>query len=301
MPARTWTDGLSMAFFKRNRFPAAGRAKTPVPDGLWMKCEGCRDTVYRSEVDANFRVCPACGYHYRIGARDRIVQVSDPGTFRETHTNVRTLDPLNFAVGGETYLERIARAQQESGLDEALIAGFAEIDEFRVALGVMDAAFIMASMGCALGEKFCLLAEDAINEHIPLVVFAASGGARMQEGTLALMQMAKTADAVRRLNEAAVPYISVLTDPTTGGVLASFASLGDVVLAEPDAYIGFAGQRLIAGALNVELPPGFQRSEYQFQHGFIDQIVKRADLRAVLARLLRCLAPAPARPDGAGQ
>lgn len=280
-----------MAFFKRKRFPATGRGRSPVPDGLWMKCESCLDTVYRSEVEENLLVCPSCGYHYRIGARKRVGFLVDPGSFTETHTNIRTVDPLHFAVGDETYADRIQRARQESGLQDAMLTGFASIEENRCVLGVMDASFIMASMGCAMGEKFCRIAEDAIRERLPLIVFTASGGARMQEGILALMQMAKTSDAVRRLNEAAVPYITVLTDPTTGGVLASFASLGDIVLAEPGAYIGFAGQRLITGALNLELPPGFQRSEYQFENGFIDQIVKRSELRPLLARLLRCLTP----------
>ncbi len=281
-----------MAFFKRKRFPASGRGKSPVPDGLWMKCDNCRETVYRSEVEQNHQVCPNCGYHYRLGARQRVAQITDPESFQETHTNIRTLDPLRFEVGEETYAQRIERARRESGLQDALLTGFAAIEGIRVAIGVMDASFIMASMGCALGEKLCRFADDAIRERIPLIVFTASGGARMQEGILALMQMAKTADAVRRLNEAGIPFITIFTDPTTGGVQASFASLGDVILAEPGAYIGFAGQRLITGALNIELPPGFQRAEYQFENGFIDQVVKRADLRPFLARLLRCLAPA---------
>lgn len=285
-----------MAFFKRKRFPASGRGKSPVPDGLWMKCDSCRETVYRSEVEQNFQVCPNCGYHYRLGARQRVAQIADPGSFEETNTTICTVDPLRFEVGEETYAQRIERAQRESGLHDALLTGFAAIEGIRVGIGVMDASFIMASMGCAMGEKFCRLAADTIRERVPLIVFTASGGARMQEGILALMQMAKTADAVRQLNEAAIPYITVLTDPTTGGVLASFASLGDIILAEPGAYIGFAGQRLITGALNVELPPGFQRAEYQYENGFVDQIVKRGDLRPLLARLLKCLAPAAQQP-----
>lgn len=280
-----------MAFFKRKRFPATGRGRSPVPDGLWMKCESCLETVYRSEVEENLLVCPSCGYHYRIGARKRVEFLVDPGSFVETHMDIRTVDPLHFAVGGESYADRIERARRESGLQDAMLTGFAAIEENRCVLGVMDASFIMASMGCAMGEKFCRIVEDAIRERLPLIAFTASGGARMQEGILALMQMAKTADAVRRLNEAGVPYITVLTDPTTGGVLASFATLGDVVLAEPGAYIGFAGQRLITGALNIELPAGFQRSEYQFENGFIDQIAKRSELRPLLGRLLRCLTP----------
>ena len=225
----------------------------------------------------------------------RIALTVDPGSFEERHTGLATVDALSFSVGDETYAQRVARAREQSGLDEAMLAGFASIEGTRTGIAVMDSNFIMASMGSVLGEKFCRLVNDAVETHAPLVAFAASGGARMQEGILALMQMAKTADAVRRMNEAGLPYISVLTDPTSGGVLASFASLGDVVLAEPGAYIGFAGARLIEGALKVKLPEGFQRAEYQFENGFLDQIVPRAELRDTLARLLRYLSPDEAR------
>ncbi|MCC6143253.1 MAG: acetyl-CoA carboxylase carboxyltransferase subunit beta [Candidatus Hydrogenedentes bacterium] len=283
-----------MAFFKRKKFASEGRRRASIPDGLWMKCEGCRQTVYRSDVEENHFVCPNCSFHYRISARRRVELVVDAGSFDETHRNIETVDALHFAVGGETYADRIERAKRESGLTEAIITGFASIEGTRTALGAMESAFIMASMGSALGEKFCRLVRDAIREEVPLIVFCASGGARMQEGILALMQMAKTADAVRQLNEAGLPYITVLTDPTSGGVFASFASLGDIVLAEPGAYIGFAGARLIEGALRLKLPEGFQRAEYQFDNGFVDQVVNRADLRPLLGRLLRYLAPQPA-------
>lgn len=203
--------------------------------------------------------------------------------------------PLGFTAAAEPYGERIARAKEQSGLNEALVTGFAAIGGVRVALGVMDPAFIMASMGSVVGEKFCRLIHDAITTRVPVIVFAASGGARMHEGILALMQMAKTADAVRQINEAGLPYITILTDPTSGGVLASFASLGDIVLAEPGAYIGFAGARLIEGALKIKLPEGFQRAEFQFENGFIDQIVKRIELRDFLVRLIRLIAPAAAK------
>lgn len=269
---------------KRNTIDADG-----IPGGLWMKCTACQQTVYRAEVEENLHVCPACGYHYRISAPQRINLLMDPGSFEETATNLETTDPLEFRVGEETYRNRIERAREESGLKDALLTGFAAIEGYRIALGAMESSFIMASMGSVLGEKFCRLVADAIHEEVPLVVFAASGGARMQEGILALMQMAKTADAVRELNAARLPYISVLTDPTSGGVLASFAGLGDLIIAEPGAYIGFAGARLIEGALKVKLPEGFQRAEYQFDNGFIDQIVKRTEMRAFLGRALRCL------------
>ena len=256
-----------------------------------MKCVDCKQTVYKSEVDQNMEVCPSCGHHYRIGARKRLELTVDPGTFEETHAGLTTMDPLSFAVGHETYQERIQRARTTSGLNEAMITGFGAIGGTRVAIGAMDSSFIMASMGSAIGEKFCRIIHDAIEEQVPALVFCASGGARMQEGILALMQMAKTSDAVRQINEARLPYITVLTDPTSGGVFASFASLGDIVLAEPEAYIGFAGARLIEGALKVKIPDGFQRSEYQFENGFIDDIVKRTEMREYLSRLLRYLSP----------
>lgn len=280
-----------MSLFKRSPFGGLMGRKTKVPDGVWMKCLGCGQTVYRNEVTDNQEVCPVCDHHYRISARRRIELLVDEGTFEETHLGVETADPLEFTVGKETYLERVERARVDSGQDEALITGFGSIETERTVLAAMEAKFIMASMGSAVGERFCRAADDAIKHDLCFVCFAASGGARMQEGILALMQMAKTTDAVRRLNEAGIPYISVLTDATTGGVYASFASLGDVILAEPGANIGFAGKRLIEGALKVKLPEGFQSSEYQYENGFIDQIVSRPNLRPVLAKLLRYLSP----------
>ena len=288
-----------MAFLKRKKFRVGVRRKKEIPDGLWIKCPKCRQTTYRNEVEKNLQVCPACAHHYRIGAQTRLAYLVDTGSFEETHADVTTVDPLQFCVGEKGYPERVARAQQESGLNEALLTGFAAIEGRRIALGIMDSRFMMASMGSALGEKLVRLAGDAVRSLSPLVVFTASGGARMQEGILALMQMAKTADAIRQVREAGVPYITVMTDPTSGGVLASFASLGDIILAEPGAYIGFAGARLIEGALKVKLPEGFQRAEYQFENGFIDQIVPRAELRPLLARLVRYLTPPNASPGRA--
>jgi acetyl-CoA carboxylase carboxyl transferase subunit beta len=285
-----------MAFFQRKKLSGAARRTKSIPDGLWMKCVGCQQTLYRSEVEEQLMVCPKCDHHYRLGARARIASLCDPDSFQETHTTLDSADPLDFTVGSETYRDRVVRAKEQSGLGEALVTGTAAISGSKAALGVMDAAFIMASMGSVVGEKFCRLADDAIAARLPVVMVCASGGARMQEGILALMQMAKTADAVRRLNEARLPYLTVLTDPTTGGVFASFASLGDVVLAEPKAYIGFAGARLIEGALNIKVPQGFQSAEYQLENGFIDQIVPRAELRDVLGRLLRYLAPPTPQP-----
>ncbi len=281
----------AMAFFNKNRFFGGGRSKKSIPDGLWLKCPACEQIVYRSEVEAGLHVCPHCKHHHRISARERIAITVDPDTFTETHDNIRTLDPLHFSVGEESYAKRVERIREKTGLSEALLTGIGEIEGTRAAIGAMDSNFIMASMGSALGEKFVRLCADAIRERVPLLMFAASGGARMQEGTLALMQMAKTAAGVRTLNDNGIPYIVVLTDPTSGGVFASFASLGDIILAEPKAYIGFAGARLIEGALRVKLPEGFQRAEYQFENGFIDQIVPRGEMRPYLSRLLRYLSP----------
>ncbi|MCP4641762.1 MAG: acetyl-CoA carboxylase carboxyltransferase subunit beta [bacterium] len=288
-----------MAFLKRRRFISVVGRKSGVPDGLWMKCPGCDQPVIRNEVEENQWVCPLCCYHHRIPASLRIQYLIDPDSFEETHTNLISGDPLGFSIEevGYSYSDRVEKAKEKTGLTEALITGFARIMGASTVLGLMDFTFRGGSMGSALGEKFCRAVDDAVDRHLPLTLFTASGGARMEEGILSLMQMAKTSDAVRRLNEAGVPYITVLTDPTTGGVYASFASLGDITLAEPGAHIGFAGPRLIEGALKVKLPEGFQSAEYQFENGFVDRIVKRTELRALLGKLLQYLSPAT--PEGA--
>ncbi len=282
-----------MSFLNRRRFvPVIGR-KSAVPDGLWTKCPSCKQAVYRAEVEQNLQVCPLCGHHSRLTARQRIETVVDPGTFEERHALIETADPLGFNIEEVrySYLDKVDQARKKSGQTEAMICGFGKIEDQRAVLAVMDFSFRGGSMGSALGEKFCRAVADAVAERTPLLAFTSSGGARMEEGILSLMQMAKTSDAVRELNDAGVPYIAVLTDPTTGGVYASFASLADVTLAEPHAHIGFAGPRLIEGALRVKLPEGFQSAEYQYENGFVDQIVKRADLRPTLGRLLRYLTP----------
>jgi acetyl-CoA carboxylase carboxyl transferase subunit beta len=281
-----------MSLFKRSKFAGFIGNKNPkVPDGLWIKCINCKSTIYKTEVEENQNVCPGCDHHFRIGVKERFKYLLDPGSFEEIHNNVLSTDPLNFTVGKETYAERIERARESSGLNEGLITGFGSIEENKCVIGGMDAKFIMASMGSALGEKFCRAAKTAIEHKLPFVCFTASGGARMQEGILALMQMAKTTDAVRQLNESGVPFIPVLTDATMGGVYASFASLGDITVAEPGANIGFAGKRLIESALKVKLPENFQTSEYQFQNGFVDQIVSRKEIRPFLGKLLSYLNP----------
>ena len=283
-----------MDFLKRQRFISVTGRRSAVPEGTWIRCPACEQVVYRADLAGNQNVCPSCGFHMRIGARERIEFLTDPDSFEERHTGVQPGDPLGFVVEevGYDYAEQVKRARTKSGLDEAAVFGRARIQGAPLILGVMDFSFRGGSMGSAFGERFCRAALDAIDERVPFVVVCTSGGARMEEGMLALMQMAKTANAVRQLNEAGIAYITVLTNPTMGGVYASFASLGDFILAEPGATVGFAGPRLIEGALKVKLPEGFQTAEYQMEHGFIDRIVARANQRDLLGRMVRYLAPA---------
>ncbi|MDZ4857869.1 MAG: acetyl-CoA carboxylase, carboxyltransferase subunit beta [Candidatus Hydrogenedentes bacterium] len=282
-----------MPFLKRRRFVSVIGRKSSVPDGLWMKCPGCEKTVSSTEVEQNFMVCPQCDHHNRITARQRLGYLLDPDSFQETHDSVQTSDPIHFVIPEQSYSypERAKKARAKTDVTESIITGFGEIEKTRAVIGAMDFGFLGGSMGSAFGEKFCRTADDAIANRIPFVVFTSSGGARMDEGILGLMQMAKTSDGVRAMNEAGIPYISVLTHPTTGGVYASFASLGDILIAEPGAQIGFAGPRLIEGALKVKLPEGFQSAESQFNNGFVDCIVNRTEMRSVLGRLLKYLTP----------
>ncbi len=262
-----------------------------------MKCPACEQLMYGPDVSENLDVCPACGHHMRIGARARISHLCDPDAFEERYASIEASDPLGFTVEqvNYSYEAAIERARSRSGMREAAVMGRAVIDGEPCMLGVMDFSFRGGSMGGALGEKFSRIAADALDENLPFVMICTSGGARMEEGMLALMQMAKTSDSVRRLKEAGVLYITVLTHPTMGGVYASFASQGDIILAEPKATVGFAGPRLIEGALKVKLPEGFQTAEYQLEHGFVDQIVTRLEMRRTLGRLLRYLGPSAER------
>jgi acetyl-CoA carboxylase carboxyl transferase subunit beta len=251
--------------------------------------------LFNKQLEKNLRVCASCGHHFRIAARARLAQLLDPGTFVERDAGLVSVDPLGF-VDRKAYPDRVADAQSATGLKDAAVWGIGAVGGTRVAICALDFGFMGGSMGSVVGEKVALAAEAALAERIPLVVVSASGGARMQEGTLALMQLAKTLAAIERLRTAGVPYVSVLTDPTTGGVFASYAAVGDVNVAEPDALIGFAGARVSAGTIAEELPPGFQRSEFLLEHGFIDRIVARADLRDELATLLGLIRPRGARP-----
>ena len=251
--------------------------------GKWVKCDNCKEIIYKEDFHKNLSVCPNCGKHFRLSARRRIKQIADEGTFEEIGGDILTKDPLNF----EGYLKKVESLKEKTKIDEAVKCGTCEIEGQKVVLGVMDGNFLMGSMGEAVGERITLAIETAIKKKLPLIMFCVSGGARMQEGIVSLMQMAKTSSAVAKLNEHGLLYISVLTDPTTGGVTASFASLGDIILAEPKALIGFAGPRVIEQTIKQKLPEGFQRSEFLLEHGFIDKIVERKDMKETLAKLIR--------------
>lgn len=251
--------------------------------GKWVKCDSCKEILYKEDVKNNFSVCPNCSKHFRLSARRRIAQVIDEGTFCEINENMQTLDPLNFSG----YIDKIKLLQEKTNIQEAIKTGTGKIDGMEVAIGVMDGNFMMGSMGSVVGEKISCLVDKAIEKELPLILFCVSGGARMQEGIVSLMQMAKTSNSLAKLDDAGLLYISVLTDPTTGGVTASFAMLGDIILAEPDALIGFAGPRVIEQTMKQSLPEGFQKSEFLLEHGFVDKIVERKDMKNTLAQILK--------------
>ena len=254
-------------------------------ENVFVKCDGCEAHLFKVELDNNSQVCKHCGYHFRIGARERLSLLFDDGKFEELDTEVISIDPLEF-VDSKPYSERITQARKNTGLPEAVINGHGTVGDHPVCAAAMDMAFIGGSMGSAVGEKVTRQIERAMRERSAVVIFSASGGARMQEGTLSLMQMAKISAALAALDEARLPFISVLTDPTTGGVTASFAMLGDVIIAEPKALIGFAGPRVIEQTIRQKLPKDFQRSEFLLDHGMVDAIVDRRELRNEIIRLL---------------
>ncbi len=262
------------------------RPRKEMPEGLWMKCPSCEHMLYSSAVEKNLTVCPECNYHFRVGAWTRIQQITDEGTFQQILADLTTNDPLGFKYRGTTYKQRIKDDQKKAGTNEAMLIGKAFIKGRGVILSAMEPNFLMGSMGAVVGEKFCTAVDKAIEESLPLVAVICSGGARMHEGVVSLSQMAKTSAVLARFDEAKGLFISILTDPTTGGVTASFAMLGDVIIAEPGAVIGFAGARTIAETIKVELPDGFQTSEFMLEHGFVDMIVHRKDLRSEIARII---------------
>jgi len=262
------------------------RRKVTIPEGLWIKCNNCGEIIYSKEIDRNLKVCPKCEYHFRITARERIDLLVDPGTFKEFDSQIHSEDPLQFK-DSQKYRDRIKAAVKKTGLSDAVISGTCTLDGVPVVLTVFDFFFMGGSMGSVVGEKITRAIEKAVDNKCGMVIISSSGGARMQEGALSLMQMAKTSAALARLRRERLPFISVLTDPTTGGVTASFAMLGDVNLAEPKALIGFAGPRVIEQTIRQELPEGFQRSEFVLEHGMIDRIVNRKELKKTLVTLLR--------------
>ncbi|HXE52520.1 MAG TPA: acetyl-CoA carboxylase, carboxyltransferase subunit beta [Tepidisphaeraceae bacterium] len=256
-----------------------------IPEGLWVRCPECGDMLFRKVVEEALHVCPNCQYHFRISARTRIEQLVDPGSFEERYADIEPVDPLKF-VDRKTYKERLRAEQQKTGNSDAVVCGKGFIKGRDILMAVMDPTFMMGSMGSVVGEKITRTIEAAADEKLPLLVVSCSGGARMQESALSLMQMAKTSAALARLDDAKQLFISLLADPTTGGVTASFAMLGDFILAEPKALIGFAGPRTIWNTIKVELPEGFQKSEFLQEHGFVDFVVHRKDLRSEIARLV---------------
>lgn len=260
--------------------------KRGVPEGLWVRCPGCQETIFRKEAEKRLGVCPECDYHWYVSAQERIRQVLDEGTFEEWDADLIPGDPLNF-VDRKPYPDRVRDDQKLTGLKEAAVVGLGRVRARKVAFGVTDSHFIMGSMGSVVGEKLTRAIERAIEQQLPLIIISGSGGgARMHEGILSLMQMAKVSAALARLHQAGGLFISILTNPTMGGVAASFASLGDIVFAEPKALIGFAGPRTIKATIKMELPKGFQTSEFLLEHGFIDRIVRRADLKSEIARAI---------------
>src|SRR5215212_4265834 len=275
------------------KLPSFRPRRDDYPADLWTKCPSCAYMLFNKQLEKVDRICPNCQHHFRLGAQARLQMLVDHGSFRERDAGLQSVDPLGF-VDQKPYPERVATAQSQTGLRDAAIRGIASIDGHAVSICLMDFGFMGGSMGAVVGEKVARAAENALAERIPLIVVSASGGARMQEGTLALMQLAKTVAVLERVRAGGVPYISVMSDPTTGGVFASYAVLGDVNLAEPNALIGFAGARVAAGTIAQELPPGFQRSEFLFEHGFVDRVVARRELRGEIAALLRYLRV----PDG---
>jgi len=280
-----------MAWFRKTKQPKPVRMDRPrstVPEGLWVKCEGCKEIVYSRDLDRNLRVCPKCGYHFRIDARTRISLLLDDAQPKELFTAVAPVDPLSFR-DSKRYRDRLKSYQQAVGERDAVVVVQGALEEIPVIVASMEYRFMGGSMGSVVGEKITRAAERALERKWPLIIVSASGGARMQEGVLSLMQMAKISSALARLRTARLPYLSVLTDPTTGGVTASFAMLGDLNIAEPGALIGFAGPRVIEQTIRQSLPEGFQRSEFLLDHGFLDLIVERSEMKETLARCLRHL------------
>src|SRR5437660_5196006 len=281
---------IAMAIFKKRTLKTQPRKKRDIPPGLFQKCPGCNEVIHEIELKENLRVCPRCEYHFALSAKDRIGDLLDPQTFFEMDADLKSIDTLLFQ-GMASYKDRLKSYQERTGLTDAVISGHGMVDGYKVALAVMDFGFLAATMGSVVGERITRAIEYATDEHAAVIIVSASGGARMYEGMLSLMQMAKTSGALARHADARLPYVSVLTNPTTAGVMASYASLGDIIIAEPKSMIGFAGPRVIKETTHQDLPKGFQTAEFLKEHGLIDQIVHRKKLRPQIAEFLRFFAP----------
>jgi acetyl-CoA carboxylase carboxyl transferase subunit beta len=288
-----------MAWFKRQsgEVDASGEKKIRT-EGLWVKCEACRQIIWKKDLEDNLNVCPKCGKHFRIDARTRLAQLLDNGEYETFSDNLKSTDPLKF-VDLKSYSDRLKKAAEETELNDAVINARGKLNGRDVIVSAMEYNFIGGSMGAVVGEMITRAIEESLKTQRPLIIISASGGARMMEGALSLMQLAKISAALARLDEARIPYISVLTDPTTGGVTASFAMLGDLNIGEPGALIGFAGPRVIEQTIRQKLPPGFQRSEFLLEHGMLDAVVARKDLKAYIARALEFMAQAAAPASAA--
>lgn len=275
---------MVLEFFRKQKYIAVQQESDSrdIPEGMWVKCERCNEIIFNKELNKNYKVCQKCGFHFRAPAYERIAMTLDEGTFKEIDAGMMPVNPYKLAE----YEEKLKNARKKSGINESVVIGEGTLQGFPVVIAVMDANFMMASMGTVAGEKITRAIELASESQKPLIIFSASGGARMQEAILSLMQMAKTVAALDKLEKAGQLYISILTDPTTGGVSASFSALGDIIIAEPGALIGFAGQRVIEQTIRQKLPEGFQRAEFLKSHGFVDMIVPRTELKSTLAKIL---------------
>lgn len=277
-----------MIWFKKRNSKLTSQQLKDIPEGLWIKCDSCGEIIYKKKLDRNLWVCPNCNFHFKVTSDYYLKIILDEDTFEIFDENIRSTDPMKFK-DRKKYSDRIKAYSNKLSITEAVVVGLGKIDNIPVSIGVMDFRFIGGSMGSVVGERVARAIERAIDERIPLVIISASGGARMQESILSLMQMAKTGALLSKLDDAGLPYISVLTNPTTAGVMASYASLGDIIIAEPKALLGFAGPRVIQQTIGEELPPGFQSSEFFREHGFVDKVVPRAELRKAIAQTLRYL------------
>ncbi len=275
-----------MAWFKRDKAGLISQKKKELPDGLWLKCDSCNELLYKNELDRNLSVCTTCGYHFRMTSNLYLKLLLDEGKFDEFNANIKSVDALKFKAE-KRYSDQLKEAMKKTGVNEAVTTGFGTINHYSVVLAVMDFSFIGGSMGSVVGEKIARATKVALERQLPLIIVSASGGARMMEGAMSLMQMAKTAAYLAQLSDHGLPYISILTNPTTGGVSASYAMLGDVIIAEPGALIGFAGPRVIKQTIGQDLPEGFQTSEFLLKHGFIDAIVTRKEMKDTLTLLLK--------------